>query len=193
MRPPFRVEQEACGPYETAKRTVGDEAMKCSTPVAPIVQTTCEEPHSTQWKTASSTCLQTVNEMQEIADIMPYYKVSSLFTMKGENVDSRKRPMRTRREPTVTVSFRVDGRTMKRLESEAAQFNMSGGEYARKLVTDLLEDHRHAQLLDEANRTRKDIDELRGDIATVLEMILLNLTSATKEQMRAWISEHLRH
>ena len=81
---------------------------------------------------------------------------------------------------------------LKRLESSASKFNMSGGEYARKLVVDLLEDHRHAQLLDEAKRTQNGISELRGDIATVLEMILLNLTSAKKDEIRAWITENLR-
>lgn len=69
---------------------------------------------------------------------------------------------------------------------------MSSGAYARKLVVDLLEEHRHAQLLDASAETRKDVAELRGDIATALEMILLNLTSAKKEDIRAWITENLR-
>ena len=107
-------------------------------------------------------------------------------------MQTRKRGVRTPKEPSHTVSFRVDARTWKRLEREADSYNLSAGAYARKVMTDALEDHHRAQMLETATETQQQITKLRSDVATALEMVLLNLTTATKDEVRAWITKNLR-
>lgn len=105
---------------------------------------------------------------------------------------SRKKPGRTQKEPTHTVSFRVDARAFKRLEAAADDLAMSPGAYARKLVMDAMEDHVRAQMLDEMAQTREAVNGLRNDLASTLEMVLLNLTDADEAHVQEWVTENLR-
>lgn len=105
---------------------------------------------------------------------------------------ARRKTGRTPKEPSHTVSFRVDARTFKRLDAAAEELAMSPGAYARKLLVDGLEDHVRAQLLEEVAQTHQAVTGLRNDIASALEMVLLNLTDAGKDDVQAWISKNLR-
>ncbi len=106
---------------------------------------------------------------------------------------SRREPdARATRPSTQTVSFRVDGRTYKRLESDAERRALSPHAYARQLVEDVLADAERERLREEVATNRKEVLALREDLATVLEMILINLTKSSEEDIRTWVSRNLR-
>ena len=97
-----------------------------------------------------------------------------------------------RKKETFTISFRVDGFHLSRLEKGATRLGMSVHEYARLRLSELLERQDEARLLDETARLRRGVEGLREDVAATLEAILLNLTDADSEQIRALIEAHLR-
>jgi hypothetical protein len=94
--------------------------------------------------------------------------------------------------PTYTISFRVDGRLLKRLEADASSCNLSLHADARRLVQEVLEDTERERVREEIAATRAEVAQLREDLATALEMILLNLTQVGEEEIRAWVSRNLR-
>lgn len=116
----------------------------------------------------------------------------ALFAAGGTALRGTKTAPRPAREPTQTISFRVDARMYRRLEEAAEKVHMSPGEYARKMVGDSLDDHVHARLLEEAVETHQAVSRLRSDLATALETLLLNLTTADRDEIRQWVSEQLR-
>ena len=90
------------------------------------------------------------------------------------------------------LSFRVDGATLAQLEKGAARYGISVHEYARQRLLELLERADETRLLGEAQATRQSVEQLRGDVATALEVILLNTTQSEPERIRDWINTHLR-
>lgn len=105
----------------------------------------------------------------------------------------RKKRAKTAKEPTCTISFRVDERARKQLDEEASSFGMSRGAYARRLVLDVLEDAEREQIREEIQDVREEVSRLRDNLASVLEMLLLNVAKVKEEDVRRWVSENLRH
>jgi hypothetical protein len=103
-----------------------------------------------------------------------------------------KMPKRTLPQKTVTVGFRMGQDHLALLEQGAAAYGMSVHEYARRLVIGVLEDTERERIRDEVKRVGTEVQKLRRDVATSLETLLLNLTKATDEEIRQWVSEHLR-
>lgn len=103
------------------------------------------------------------------------------------------------------ISFRMTNpvlaaRLRERAEG-AGETNLNNA--ARAIVEAVLQDtyreeldERLGDLHDQLARTRHDMAEevskLRRDISTALEVVLINLTSATKEQAEEFIREKLR-
>ncbi len=90
------------------------------------------------------------------------------------------------------ISFRVDNATLAHLEKGAARYGISVHEYARQRLLELLERADETRLLGEAQATRQSVEGLRGDVATTLEVILLNTTQSEPERIRDWVNTHLR-
>jgi hypothetical protein len=91
------------------------------------------------------------------------------------------------------ISFRLGGALLNKLEEEAkADGNKSRGEYARKLVMSVLQDEARLQLLEESRGLRDDVHRLRKDLATTLELVLLNIGRVPQEQVQDFVSKNLR-
>ena len=104
-----------------------------------------------------------------------------------------KKPQNKPRKVSYPISFRVDSATLGQLEKGAARYGISVHEYARQRLTELLEKQDEARLLEAARVTQRGVQGLRSDVATALEVILLNTTQSDPERIRDWINIHLRH
>ena len=96
------------------------------------------------------------------------------------------------RKVTYPISFRVDNATLGQLEKGAARYGMSVHEYARQRLVELLEKQDETRLLEAAGITQRGVERLRSDVATALEVILLNTTPSEPERIRDWINRYLR-
>jgi hypothetical protein len=101
-------------------------------------------------------------------------------------------PKRTLPHKSITVGFRLGQDHLALLEQGAAAYGMSVHEYARRLVVDVLEDTERERVRDEVKRVGTEVQKLRRDVATSLETLLLNLTKASEDEIRQWVSQHLR-
>jgi hypothetical protein len=91
------------------------------------------------------------------------------------------------------ITFRLGGALLNKLEEEAtADGSKSRGEYARKLVLSALQDEVRLQLLEESRGLRDDVHRLRKDLATTLELVLLNIGRVPQEQVQDFVSKNLR-
>ena len=93
---------------------------------------------------------------------------------------------------TKPISFRLPVPVMEMLLAHAHDSGRSVGEVAREIVTTGLLDQGQADLEREVAEVGEGMQLLRGDLATVLETLLLNLTDIPKEDVQAFISEKLR-
>ena len=82
---------------------------------------------------------------------------------------------------------------MDRLSALAEAEGVSVGEKARELVTAVLQDEDRLRVLEEVHGVREQLDRLRSDVATSLEMILLNVgKDVSADQVRDWVTNNLR-
>lgn len=82
---------------------------------------------------------------------------------------------------------------MDRLAALAEAEGVSIGEKARELVTAVLQDEDRLRVLEEVQGVRERLDRLRSDVATSLEMILLNVgKDVSADQVRDWVTNNLR-
>lgn len=91
-----------------------------------------------------------------------------------------------------TVGFRLDPPYLKSLESEAANYKMSLHEYARRLVIDALDDARREQLEKRMVMLETEVSELRSDLATAVEALLIVAGNYPKEKAKEWVDRNLR-
>lgn len=82
---------------------------------------------------------------------------------------------------------------MDRLSALAEAEGVSVGEKARELVTAVLQDEDRLRVLEEVHGVSEQLDRLRSDVATSLEMILLNVgKDVSADQVRDWVTNNLR-
>jgi hypothetical protein len=109
---------------------------------------------------------------------------------------SAKRPRKSKK-PSFTVGFRLDGDELMKLESKAAEYDISLHAFARRLVLEALREMERERVLDEVSQVREELHQemetLRDDLATVISTILLNTTPESEETVKAWVSDNLRH
>lgn len=92
-----------------------------------------------------------------------------------------------------TVSFRLRGASLTRLQKLAEDEGVSLGDLARRLVVGVLHDEDRLRVLEEVEAVRRELGTLRSDVATSLEMVLLNITrTSTPDEVRAWVTKNLR-
>jgi hypothetical protein len=97
-----------------------------------------------------------------------------------------------RKKESFTISYRVDSATLMQLEKGASPYGISVHEYARQQLMEKLEGRGEARILAETEATRGSVEDLRNDVATTLEVILLNTTKTAPEKIRDWVNTHLR-
>lgn len=97
-----------------------------------------------------------------------------------------------------TIAFRASGELLARLEERSALEGKSEGELARELTQQGLEQESqglepasavHAEPIEEL---RQSVLGLRRDLATVMEMLLLNVAKIPEQQVRDFVSRNLR-
>ncbi len=88
-----------------------------------------------------------------------------------------------------SVSFRVSAELGKRLEAQAAQCGMSRGEYARRLMIEVLDDAERERVRHEISELRELVGKLREDLATAVVALLARGDPMPKEQAMAWVKQ----
>lgn len=93
------------------------------------------------------------------------------------------------------ITFRATGTLLHDLQQLATSTGKSEGELAKgftkkALTEDSSELTSNASELFEA--LRQDVLTLRRDLATVMEMLLLNVANVPEEQVKAFVSRNLR-
>lgn len=91
-----------------------------------------------------------------------------------------------------TVSFRLRGASLDRLQKLAEEQGVSSGELARRLVLSVLQDEDRSRVLLEVEAVRQEVAKLRADVASSLEMVLLNVGNSSPDEIRTWVSKNLR-
>jgi hypothetical protein len=91
-----------------------------------------------------------------------------------------------------TVSFRLRGALLEGLQKRAEEQGVSAGELARRLVIGVLQDEDRSRVLLELETVRQELSRLRSDVATSLEMVLLNVGSSSPDEIRAWVGKNMR-
>lgn len=91
------------------------------------------------------------------------------------------------------MSFRLPRALHARLIELAEEAELTPSEHARALLVGCLQDEERLRVLQETTALREEVRMLRGDVATSLEMVLLNVTKASDpDEVRRWVSENLR-
>lgn len=91
-----------------------------------------------------------------------------------------------------TISFRVSGLSLSKLEKLAAEKKVSIHEQARKLVLDALDDDSTEEIKTNIKRTREDIEDFKLAVAVALEALLVKAGNVEKETAKDWITEQFR-
>lgn len=123
---------------------------------------------------------------------VPVYDDAELTQFREELNRQRTRRAVPQSESMEGVGFRLDAFYRQQLETRGAAEGLSAGEYARRLVVRALEDPAGESVTRDLAALREEMTKLRADMASSLEMILLNLTAAKPEEIKAWVSQHLR-
>src|SRR5262245_30488792 len=103
--------------------------------------------------------------------------------------------MSLRRElsaPARMVGFRLGGVLLERLRAEAAERGLSEGQCARAIVAHVLQDESRHLVLERVEAVRTEVARLRDDVATTLELVLLNVAKADKGSVEEYVRKHLR-
>jgi len=77
------------------------------------------------------------------------------------------------KDTTPTVSFRLPQNLFERLEKEAKCQGRGVHDYARKLITDMLEDAHREKLEDRVRELGAGLITLREDLAVAIEAVLV--------------------
>lgn len=90
------------------------------------------------------------------------------------------------------MSFRLDEQYLERLKREAARYGMSAGDYARRLVLDALEDSARRKVEDDLREVKREIAELRTDLATSVLALLVGAGEVEQGEAREWVQANLK-
>ncbi len=94
------------------------------------------------------------------------------------------------KEPTETVSFRLAPEFMKILEEQAASEGKKRNDWARRLVIRALTETERSELKDDIETLKKDIRKMRGDFATLGQVLLVKVAKQNAAEVEAWIRQH---
>jgi len=90
------------------------------------------------------------------------------------------------------ITFRLAKELRASLEERASEAGTSANLLAREMVQAHLADERGRELARQLDGLQGELVSLRSDVATVLELLLLNLTEVSKDDVRRFVSERMR-
>ena len=96
------------------------------------------------------------------------------------------------KQPTFTISFRLDAAQVADLEKRAARHKISIHEEARSIVLDVLNDTERDEIRDEVSGARDDIKSLQMKLADAVEALLITAGNYPKEKAREWTTDIIR-
>jgi hypothetical protein len=124
------------------------------------------------------------------------YDQEDLELLKAE-LDQRRTKSRKPGKPPDTsprITFGLPDREHGELIQEAAQYGMSPGEYARRLVRERLESRLRAETADlqrEVKQVRTDLNRLRAEVAGAIEAVL-EYVGLPSDEAKRWTTDNLR-
>lgn len=90
-----------------------------------------------------------------------------------------------------TISFRLAPEFLKILNEQAAQEGKSPGEWARRLVIRALTDTERTEIREEVDKLQMEVRAIRGDFATLANVLLVKVAKQNPEEVAVWIKRHL--
>ena len=99
---------------------------------------------------------------------------------------------KAKKEPTFTVSYRLNASYLAKLEALAERHNISVHEQARILLLDVLDSKSEEEVKTDIKRTREDIKDLKLSVAVAFEALLVKAGNVEKETAKEWITEQFR-
>jgi plasmid stability protein len=96
------------------------------------------------------------------------------------------------KQPSYTISFRLDAGQVADLEKRAARHKISIHEEARSIVADILNDTQRDEIRDEISGARDDIKSLQMKLADAVEALLITAGNYPKEKAREWTTDIIR-
>lgn len=99
---------------------------------------------------------------------------------------------KAKKEPTFTVSYRLNASYLAKLEALAERHNISVHEQARILLLDALDSKSEEEVKTDIKRTREDIKDLKLSVAVAFEALLVKAGNVEKETAKEWITEQFR-
>ncbi|CAN5319593.1 hypothetical protein BH10ACI1_BH10ACI1_17460 [soil metagenome] len=99
---------------------------------------------------------------------------------------------KTKKEPTFTVSYRLNASYLAKLEVLAERHNISVHEQARILLLDALDNRSEEEIKTDIKRTREEVKDLKLSVAVAFEALLVKAGNVEKETAKEWITEQFR-
>jgi hypothetical protein len=90
------------------------------------------------------------------------------------------------------ISFRLPANLKKELAERAAEFGLSPGEFARKMVIEALQNDFPAKVLAELARILRTTQAVRDDIETATLGVMITAGNQPIEVAEAWLRDNLR-
>ena len=99
---------------------------------------------------------------------------------------------KAKKEPTFTVSYRLNAAYLAKLEALAERHNISVHEQARILLLDALDNKSEEEIKTDIKRTREEVKDLKLSVAVAFEALLVKAGNVEKETAKEWITEQFR-
>ena len=99
---------------------------------------------------------------------------------------------KAKKEPTFTVSYRLNASYLAKLEALAERHNISVHEQARILLLDALDNKSEEEIKTDIKRTREEVKDLKLSVAVAFEALLVKAGNVEKETAKEWITEQFR-
>ena len=99
---------------------------------------------------------------------------------------------KAKKEPTFTVSYRLNASYLAKLEALAERRNISVHEQARILLLDALDNKSEEEIKTDIKRTREEVKDLKLSVAVAFEALLVKAGNVEKETAKEWITEQFR-
>ena len=95
------------------------------------------------------------------------------------------------REQPKSIGFRLDREYRALLESAAAGYGVSPGQYAKRLVIDALNDSERVLIRDDLQRLLKELGSLKRTVANSVLALLVSAGKLTKSEANDWAKKFL--
>ena len=90
------------------------------------------------------------------------------------------------------IQFRLSGQVLKELEKLAKAYELSPGQFARRIVVEYLEDAERLRTREKLSALEVSQKKLREDLAVAVEAMLVGAGKVSKDEAHEWVNENLR-